>query len=289
MSATFELTIAVDDRCADLAIAELGSLEEVADELRDLAESTAARASLVVDFRTKERPAVALPEAMGVLVGIFTSAPNTLRIVCLFGNERARATAVRATAVRYLPGAQAPTLQGQIGGLSVMVSCGNIANACVDAVVNASNTRLVLGGGVSGAIRQASKAPGALQRAMLCLAPIDTSEAVTTSSYGLPGAKKIIHVATAAGTSEGVEACLRALFAECESRRVASVAIPALGTGAGSLSLLVCAELTLRAITLAAHSQTAALTSVHLMLYTGLAYEVFATACQAHSEFEEVM
>jgi len=63
----------------------------------------------------------------------------------------------------------------------------------VDAIVNAANTQLKMGGGVCGAI---FKAAGALELQEACdkLAPIETGEAVITPGFALP-AKYVIHAA----------------------------------------------------------------------------------------------
>lgn len=62
-----------------------------------------------------------------------------------------------------------------------------------DAIVNAANTSLKMGGGVCGAI---FKAAGEVELQAACdqLAPIRTGEAVITSGFGLP-AKYVIHAA----------------------------------------------------------------------------------------------
>lgn len=63
----------------------------------------------------------------------------------------------------------------------------------VDAIVNAANTGLQMGGGVCGAI---FKAAGARELQAACdrLAPIKTGEAVITPGFALP-AKYVIHTA----------------------------------------------------------------------------------------------
>ena len=69
----------------------------------------------------------------------------------------------------------------------------DITKLKVDAIVNAANTDLQMGGGVCGAIL---KAAGAAQLQAACdkLAPIKTGEAAITPGFALP-AKYIIHAA----------------------------------------------------------------------------------------------
>jgi O-acetyl-ADP-ribose deacetylase (regulator of RNase III) len=69
----------------------------------------------------------------------------------------------------------------------------DITKMQVDAIVNAANADLQMGGGACGAI---FKAAGATQLQAACdkIAPIKTGEAVITPGFGLP-AKFIIHAA----------------------------------------------------------------------------------------------
>ena len=69
----------------------------------------------------------------------------------------------------------------------------DITKMKVDAIINAANTELQMGGGVCGAIFHAAGA-AQLQAACDKLAPIKTGEAVITPGFGLP-AKFIIHAA----------------------------------------------------------------------------------------------
>jgi len=105
----------------------------------------------------------------------------------------------------------------------------------VDAIVNAANTALQMGGGVCGAI---FKAAGAAQLQAACdkLAPIKTGEAVITSGFDLP-AKFVIHAAGPvyrggkAGEAEQLRNCYLnslklAVENECES-----IAFPLISSG----------------------------------------------------------
>lgn len=67
----------------------------------------------------------------------------------------------------------------------------DITKMKVDAIINAANTELAMGGGVCGAIFKAA-GPKKLQAACDRLGPIKTGSAVITSGYNLP-AKYIIH------------------------------------------------------------------------------------------------
>jgi O-acetyl-ADP-ribose deacetylase (regulator of RNase III) len=69
----------------------------------------------------------------------------------------------------------------------------DITKMSVDAIVNAANTALQMGGGVCGAIFKAAGVDK-LQAACNKLAPIQTGEAVITPVFNLP-AKYIIHTA----------------------------------------------------------------------------------------------
>lgn len=77
--------------------------------------------------------------------------------------------------------------------MTLTVVRNDITKMNVDAIVNAANTDLQMGGGVCGAIFRAAGS-GRLQRACDELAPIATGAAVMTSGFDLP-VKYIIHTA----------------------------------------------------------------------------------------------
>ena len=112
----------------------------------------------------------------------------------------------------------------------------DITKIKVDAIVNAANTDLKMGGGVCGAI---FKAAGAAQLQAACdkLAPIKTGEAVITSGFDLP-AKFVIHAAGPVyryQNAEQSEKLLRSAY--MESLRLAiennceSIAFPLISSG----------------------------------------------------------
>ena len=69
----------------------------------------------------------------------------------------------------------------------------DITRMQVDAIVNAANTDLAMGGGVCGAIFKAA-GPAELQAACDKVAPIKTGGAAITPGFNLP-AKFVIHAA----------------------------------------------------------------------------------------------
>ncbi|NLJ71224.1 MAG: RNase III inhibitor [Clostridiaceae bacterium] len=106
----------------------------------------------------------------------------------------------------------------------------------VDAIVNAANTELKMGGGVCGAIFRAAGA-AKLQAACDKLAPIKTGEAVITLGFDLPS-KFVIHTAGPIYKKQSPEESERLLrSAYTESLRVAienectSIAFPLISSG----------------------------------------------------------
>jgi O-acetyl-ADP-ribose deacetylase (regulator of RNase III) len=105
----------------------------------------------------------------------------------------------------------------------------------VDAIVNAANTDLKMGGGVCGAIFKAA-GPGQLQAACDRLSPIRTGEAAITPGFGLP-AKFVIHAAGPIyrGGKSGEEQLLRAAYTNslklAAENKCESVAFPLISSG----------------------------------------------------------
>lgn len=112
---------------------------------------------------------------------------------------------------------------------------GDIANQPdMDAVVNAANAELLMGGGVAGAIHRAA-GPG-LEDECRPLAPIDPGQAVITGAHNLPNR----HVIHCLGPVYGMDnpsdqllaACYRNALQLAEQNGLQSVAFPAISTGA---------------------------------------------------------
>ena len=111
----------------------------------------------------------------------------------------------------------------------------DITKLRVDAIVNAANISLQMGGGVCGAIFSAAGADR-LQNACNALAPIKTGEAVITPGFDLP-AKFIIHAAGPIyrGGNQGEEAQLRSCYISAlelaVKQKCGSIAFPLISSG----------------------------------------------------------
>ena len=112
----------------------------------------------------------------------------------------------------------------------------DITKMQVDAIVNAANPQLLMGGGVCGAIFRASGA-AELQAACAALAPIQTGSATITPGFRLP-ARYLIHAAGPIYRLENEATCEQQLFsAYAESLRLArkhgcdSIAFPLISSG----------------------------------------------------------
>ncbi|MCF8111509.1 MAG: macro domain-containing protein [Desulfobacteraceae bacterium] len=123
----------------------------------------------------------------------------------------------------------------KVGGITIECIQGNIADQPdMDAVVNAANAELRIGGGVAGAIHRAA-GPG-LEEECRPLAPISPGQAVITGAHNLPN-KHVIHclgpVYSVDKPSDRLLAsCYRNALQLAEEKGLESVAFPAISSGA---------------------------------------------------------
>jgi O-acetyl-ADP-ribose deacetylase (regulator of RNase III) len=125
---------------------------------------------------------------------------------------------------------------------------GNIVSLDVEAVVNAANKSLVLGGGVAGAIR--TNGGPAIQEECNKIGPIHVGEAVVTTGGNLK-AKYVIH-SVGPVYGEGDEenklrnATLNSLKIANE-KKLKNIAFPAISTGIYRFPIQKCSEIMLSA------------------------------------------
>jgi O-acetyl-ADP-ribose deacetylase (regulator of RNase III) len=131
----------------------------------------------------------------------------------------------------------------------ITLSTGNIAEVEADAIVNSANNDLVLGGGVAGALYKAGGPR--IQEECNRIGTIPLGEAVATVAGQLK-AKYVIHAAAVSlglwATKENVRSATRNALRRAEERKCKTIALPAIGTGVGALSIDRSAEIVLEEI-----------------------------------------
>lgn len=124
---------------------------------------------------------------------------------------------------------------------------GNIALLDVEAVVNAANKQLKLGGGVAGAIRNFGGP--SIQAECDRLAPIGVGQAVITGGGNLK-AGYVIHAVGPVNGEGDEEAKLGGATLSClqiaRDRKIQSLAFPAISTGIYGFPLQKCSRIMLR-------------------------------------------
>lgn len=122
----------------------------------------------------------------------------------------------------------------ELYGVKIECVQGNIADQPdIDAIVNAANAQLRIGGGVAGAIHRAA-GPG-LEEECRPLAPIRPGEAVITGAHNLPN----LHVIHCLGPVYGIDrpsdkllsSCYRNALQLAKDNGIRSIAFPAISAG----------------------------------------------------------
>ena len=125
----------------------------------------------------------------------------------------------------------------------VMVS-GDITDQEVDAIVNAANNDLLLGGGVAGAIRR--RGGPTIQDECTAHGRVSVGEAVITGAGELR-ARYVIHAASMSlggrATPESLRASMDMTFRLAHQNSVMTIAVPAVGTGIAGFPLDECARI----------------------------------------------
>lgn len=234
-SASLRLEVKPDDSGCDIRLSDVSDLADLAAELAALLELSDRDQTLHIALLPPVPAGLSLPLALRAIVDTWASAQPASRpaVEC-----RVASQTVSDSLAPLLPGEAGAEGCFDVGELTVCAVEGDITATYADALVNASNRSLRLGGGVSGALRRAC-GPG-LQAEMASLArrhPLADGDAVVTGSHGLKTAASIIHVASAAGDDTTVAKSLRSVLRISNTHRFNSVALPALGTGSGGLPL----------------------------------------------------
>jgi len=135
--------------------------------------------------------------------------------------------------------------------MKLEVTVGDLTTAQVEAIVNAANSELWMGGGVDGAIKRA--AGDFVEDEAVAQGPIEPGDSVVTSAGALPAPIRwVIHAATMGPDLQTSEAYIRmatlSALAAAEDIGAKSIGYPALGTGVGQFSLKRAAEVMVAAV-----------------------------------------
>jgi len=132
----------------------------------------------------------------------------------------------------------------KIKDTEIKIIQGDITELKVEAIVNAANNKLLMGGGVAGAIKK--KGGRSIEEEAVKKGPIKIGEAIATSAGNLP-AKYVIHAATMGmdfATDEvKIRNSCRSSLEVAEDLSIKSLAFPALGCGVGGFPLLASAKI----------------------------------------------
>jgi O-acetyl-ADP-ribose deacetylase (regulator of RNase III) len=155
---------------------------------------------------------------------------------------------------------------------------GDITVQEVDAVVNAANPRLQLGGGVAGAIRR--RGGPRIQQECNALGGTAVGTAVITGAGDLP-ARHVIH-AVGPRMGEGdedakLERAVRASLELAQARDLDRIALPAISTGIFGYPLPRCAAISC-STALDLEPRDGPPREVRFVLFDGEAYRAFAEA-----------
>ena len=162
--------------------------------------------------------------------------------------------------------------------LKVSIRQGDLTEAEVDAIVNAANNDLQLGGGVAGAIRR--KGGPTIQEQCDRIGPIAIGEAAATSGGKLK-ARHVIHAASMrlGGTTseQSLRDSTRNSIRRAAELGIESIAFPAIGTGIAGFPMDRCAQVMLDEVR--AHlSGATSLKRVEFVLFDRPALEIFEKA-----------
>lgn len=174
----------------------------------------------------------------------------------------------------------------RIKDTEISVILADITESRADAIVNAANNKLVMGGGVAGVIRK--KGGKVIEEEALKKAPIGIGEAVETSAGEL-AAKYVIHAATMGmdfKTDEvKIRDAARSSLELASKLKINSIAFPALGCGTGGFSLLASAKIMAQEVLKHLREGDTSLKEIIFCLYDQEAFTVFNKGVLGYLEY----
>ncbi len=168
-------------------------------------------------------------------------------------------------------------MRAKVGMTEVLLEQGDITEMKVDAVVNAANNYLWMGGGVAGAIKR--KGGKVVEEEAIKQGPIEVGEAVITTGGALP-AKHVIHAAGMGQDlktdADKVQAATTSSLRRASENGLESIAFPAIGTGVGGFPARDAAQSMLVATKRFLAAGNTTLRKVIFVLFDRPTYEAFS-------------
>ena len=175
----------------------------------------------------------------------------------------------------------------RVDGLTVEVMQGDLTRQDVDAIVNAANNDLELGGGVAGAIARAGGP--AIQAECRTIGPVEVGDAAITSGGNLK-ARYVIHAASmrlgSRASADSLRQSTRRSLEIASEKGLRSIAFPAVGTGIARFPLDECARIMVDEVI--AHASTrSSLEEVRFVLFDGEAESAFRREADRRLRLEQ--
>jgi O-acetyl-ADP-ribose deacetylase (regulator of RNase III) len=170
------------------------------------------------------------------------------------------------------------TITITVNNKSISVLQGDITEIIADALVNAANNELWMGGGVAGALKR--KGGRIIETEARRQGPIPIGEAVLTTAGDL-NAKYVIHAA-GMGTdlktnSNKIRNATINSLKRANEAKINSIAFPSIGTGVGGYPVYAAAEIMLRAVVeFLKNTQNTSVSDIIFVLFTKDAYDAFS-------------
>ncbi len=174
----------------------------------------------------------------------------------------------------------------KIKNTEIKLVLADITELKADAIVNVANNRLVMGGGVAGAIKK--KGGKTIEEEAVKKGPIEVGGAIETKAGSLV-AKYVIHAATMGMdfTTDEIKirnSCKSSLDL-AEKLKINSIAFPALGCGTGGFSLLASAKIMAQEVLRHLRQENSKLKEIFFCLNNQEAFDVFNKGVLGYLEY----
>ncbi len=174
----------------------------------------------------------------------------------------------------------------KIKNTEIKVVLGDITEVRADAIVNAANNKLLMGGGVAGVIKR--KGGKVIEQEALKKGPIEIGAAVATSAGEL-AAKYVIHAATMGMDFKTDEVKIRDAARNslklAGELKINSIVFPALGCGTGGFPLLASAKIMAQEVLKHLREENTSLEEITFCLYDQEAFTVFNKGVLGYLEY----